>query len=162
MKDRTALIVGAADGVGQAISMKLAMGGATTVLIDTDPAVLAELAGQVAQAGGKAVVMALDPTDAEAVKAAVADLYTRFGSLDILVNNVDHRDGVPISEGTLESWQDSLKQNLNPIVSFCLSVVPEMRKNRYGRIVNVGSIDYLGTPHQANYCTSKSAISALL
>ena len=161
MKDRTAVVVGATDSVGRAISIKLAKGGAQTVLIDSDPAKLDRLAREVAQVGLKAEVIALDATDGKAIKVAVEHLLKRFGSIDILVNNVDHKDGVPISEGTLDSWQDSLKHNLTPIISFCLQVIPEMRKSHYGRIVNVGSIDYLGTPNQSNYCTSKSAVFGL-
>jgi 2-[hydroxy(phenyl)methyl]-succinyl-CoA dehydrogenase BbsC subunit len=161
MKDRTALIVGAADGVGRAISIRLAKSGAKTVLIDSDLGKLTELARKVEETGTRAEVIALDPTDPNAIKAAVATILNKFGSIDILINNVDHKDGVPISEGTIESWERSLKDNLSPIISFCLSVIPEMRKNKYGRIVNVGSIDYLGTPNKSNYCTSKSAVFGL-
>lgn len=161
MKDRTALIVGAANDVGRAISIKFAKSGAKVVLIDSDLKKLNELAQMVEAAGSRAEVVALDPADSGAVKASVDTVCNKFGSIDILVNNIDHRDGVPISEGTLFSWVNSLNENITPVVSFCLNVIPGMRKKQYGRIINVGSLEYLGTPNQSNYCTSKSAIFGL-
>src|SRR5512138_2047827 len=161
MKDRTALIVGAANDVGRAITIRFAQRGARVVLIDSDPRQLIELARMVEEAGARAEIIALDPLDAQAVKAAVDTVSKKFDSIDILVNNIDHKDGVPISESTIEAWERSLKDNITPLVSFCLAVIPVMRKRNYGRIVNVGSLDYLGTPNQANYCAAKSAIFGL-
>lgn len=161
MNNKTALIVGAANDVGQAISLKFARGGANVVLVDSDQKKLDELARKVAEAGSKAEVIALDPTNETAVKAAVNTVLTKFASIDILVNNIDRQDGVPISEGTLATWTTSLNENITPVISFCLNVIPAMRKAKYGRIVNVGSLDYLGTANQSNYCTAKSAIFGL-
>lgn len=161
MKDRTALIVGAANDVGRAISVKFARNGVKTVLIDSDLPKLGEVARTVEEAGSRAEIIALDPTDASAVKAAVDTIAKKFATIDILVNNVDQRQGVPITEATVESWESSLKGNITPVVAFCLNVIPVMKKQKYGRIVNVGSLEYLGTPNQSNYCTSKSAIFGL-
>ena len=161
MKDRTALIVGAANDVGRAITIRFAQRGARVVLIDSDPRQLIELGRMVEEAGARAEIISLDPLDAKAVKAAVDTVSKTFDSIDILVNNIDHKDGVPISESTIEVWERSLKDNITPLVSFCLAVIPVMRKRNYGRIVNIGSLDYLGTPNQSNYCASKSAIFGL-
>lgn len=160
MRDRTALIVGAADDVGQAICVKLATRGASLVLVDSDLRALTDLARKVEEAGSTAKVIAVDPTDASA--RATMDVVSRNSeSIHILVNNVDHRDGVPVAEGRVEAWDHSLRVNLAPVVSFCLNVIPLMRRQGYGRIVNVGSLEYLGAANQANYCASKAAIFGL-
>ena len=161
MKDKIALIVGAANDVGQAISIKFAESGAIVVLIDSDLQKLNKLSLKLEAAGSKAEIIALDPTDSNAVKTAVDTVFKKFGSIDILINNIDHKDGVSISEGTLEIWSNSLNKNIIPVISFCLNVVPAMRKKKYGRIVNVGSFEYLGIPNQSNYCTAKSAVFGL-
>lgn len=158
MKDRIALIVGAANSVGQAISMKFAKNGAKVVLLDTDQQSLNEIAGKVAQAGLKPEVIALDPSDVNAVKAAVETVVSNLKSIDILVNNMDWRDGVSLAEGTVEIWSETFRQNISPVVTFCINVIPAMRKAGYGRIVTVGSLDYLGAANKANYCTAKSAV----
>ncbi len=161
MKDRTALIVGAANDVGRAISIRFARLGAKLVLIDSDRQKLDEVAGKVAEAGSGAESIAVDWANSGAVKIAVDEVARKYGSIDILVNNIDHKDGVPISESTIETWERSLTVNVTPLVSFCLNVIPIMRNKKYGRIVNVGSLEYLGTANQANYSTAKSAIFGL-
>ncbi|ABB31764.1 short-chain dehydrogenase/reductase SDR [Geobacter metallireducens RCH3] len=161
MKDRTALIVGAANDIGGAISVRFAKLGARVVLIDTDRQELDKVSALVAAAGGEAEVIAVDGADSGAVKSTIDGIAGKHGSIDILVNAIDHRDGVPITEGTVETWERSLKENITPLVSFSLNVIPVMKNNKYGRIVNIGSLDYLGTAKQANYSTAKSAIFGL-
>ncbi|WP_026842277.1 SDR family NAD(P)-dependent oxidoreductase [Citrifermentans bremense] len=162
MKDRTALIVGAANDIGGAISVRFAKLGAKVVLIDGDRQRLDTVFALVAAAGGGAAeVIAVDGADSSAVKKAVGRVVNKHGSIDILVNAIDHRDGVPITEGTMETWERSLKENISPLVSFSLNVIPVMKSQQYGRIVNIGSLDYLGTSRQANYSTAKAAIFGL-
>jgi 3-oxoacyl-[acyl-carrier protein] reductase/2-[hydroxy(phenyl)methyl]-succinyl-CoA dehydrogenase BbsC subunit len=158
MKNKIALIAGAANEVGRAISLKFARGGAKLVLVDSDSKSLDALALDKEIAGALLDKVSLDPTDSNSVKAAVAKILEKHGTVDILINNFDHKDGLPISEGTLANWESSLKENLTPVVSFCLNVLPAMRKNNYGRIVTVGSLDYLGAKNQSNYSTAKSAL----
>jgi 3-oxoacyl-[acyl-carrier protein] reductase/2-[hydroxy(phenyl)methyl]-succinyl-CoA dehydrogenase BbsC subunit len=161
MKDRTALIVGAANDIGGAISVRFAKLGARVVLIDADRQKLDMVSALVTAAGAAAEIIAVDGADSGAVKSAVEAVAKKYGSIHILVNAIDHRDGVPITEGTMETWERSLKENITPLVSFSLNVIPVMKNQKYGRIVNIGSLDYLGTPKQANYSTAKSAIFGL-
>ncbi|GAB7027498.1 SDR family NAD(P)-dependent oxidoreductase [Geotalea toluenoxydans] len=160
MKDRVAVIVGATDDVGRAISTRFARSGARTVLIDIDRQPLAETLRMVEEAGGRGEILALDPTDAQAVKGAVESLAKRYDSIDVLVNNIDRKDA-STAASTIESWERSLRDNVVPLVSFCLNIIPVMKKRGYGRIVNVGSLDYLGTANQSPYSTSKSAVFGL-
>ncbi|ACM20782.1 2-[hydroxy(phenyl)methyl]-succinyl-CoA dehydrogenase subunit [Geotalea daltonii FRC-32] len=161
MKDRIAVIVGATDDVGRAISTRFARNGARTVLIDIDRQPLAETLRMVEDVGGRGEIIALDPTDAQAVKTAVASLANRYEAIDILVNNIDRRDASSVAACTIENWERSLKDNVVPLVSFCLNIIPVMKKRNYGRIINVGSLDYLGFANQSPYSTSKSAIFGL-
>lgn len=161
MKDRTALIVGAANEIGRAISVRFASLGAKLVLIDTDRQKLDEVAPKVAAAGAEAECIAVDCTNANAVKSTVDSVVKKYGAIDILVNNIDRRDGVAITESSVELWERSLKENITPLVSFSLNVIPVMKNGKYGRIVNIGDLDYLGTPNRSNYCAAKSAIFGL-
>lgn len=161
MKDRTALIVGAANDIGGAISIRFAKLGARLVLIDSDQQKLEEAAAKAVAAGAEAECIAVDLANSATVSLAVDTIVKKYGTLDILVNAIDHRNGVPITEGTIETWERSLKENITPLVSFSLNVIPVMKNKKYGRIVNIGSLEYLGTPKQANYSAAKSAIFGL-
>lgn len=158
MKEKTALIVGAADDVGSAISMKFAASGAKVVLVDSDRKNLADLAAKLEAAGSKPEVVVLDPQDPAAVKSAIDAVVKKFDSIDIMVSNIDHNNGLPVSESTLDSWSNSLKNNITPLITFSLNVIPVMKEKKYGRIVYVGSLDYLGKANKSNYCTAKSAV----
>lgn len=161
MKNKIALIAGAANEVGQAISIKFARGGAKLILVDSDSQSLDALALDKDVAGALLEKISLDATDSNSVKAAVANVMEKHGAVEILINNFDNKDGLPISEGTLTNWESSLKENLTPVISFSLNVIPVMQKNKYGRIVTVGSLDYLGVQNHSNYSTAKSALFGL-
>jgi 3-oxoacyl-[acyl-carrier protein] reductase/2-[hydroxy(phenyl)methyl]-succinyl-CoA dehydrogenase BbsC subunit len=161
MKNKIALIAGAANEIGQAISIKFAKNGAKLILVDSNSQGLDALALISDVAGALLDKVSFDPTDSNSVKAAVAKILEKHGAVDILINNFDHKDGIPISEGSLINWESSLKENLTPVISFCLNVIPEMQKRKYGRIVTVGSLDYLGVQNRSNYSTAKSALFGL-
>ena len=161
IKDRVALIVGATDDVGQAISIDLAGKGARVAVVDSDSDKLELLINKVKPSGKEAEKIAIDTTNPSEVKTAIDQIVKKYGTLDILVNNVDSDQGLPISDSSFENWENSLKENLNPVVLFSLNVIPGMREKKYGRIINIGSSFYLGFPNKSNYCTSKSALFGL-
>lgn len=158
MKDKTAVIVGAADDIGEAIGSKFARSGAKVVLVDSNQEKLNGIAGKVEAAGFKPEVVVLDPKDSAAVKTAIGNVAKKYNTIDILVNNIDHNDGVPLAESTLDTWSNSFNNNVISLVTFSLNVIPLMRKGKYGRIVYIGSSKYLGVANQSNYCTAKSAV----
>jgi len=161
IKDRVALIAGSTDDVGQAISVDLAKKGAKVVLVDPDSDKLELLVNKLKDKGIQAEKITINTTDPSAVKAAVDQAAQKFGTIDILINNIDHENGIPISESSLQDWENSLKENVSPVVLFSLNVIPRMREKEHGRIVNIGSLSYLGFPNKSNYCTSKSALFGL-
>ncbi len=158
VKDRVVLIVGATDEVGEAISMRLAKAGAKILIADDDQSKIQGLVTKIKDLGGEAIGLEGDPKKADDVKKAVETAVDKFGEIHVLVNNVDDPMSKGISELTYDDWNQSLQNNLNPLFLFCRDVITRMREQKYGRIINSGSIDYLGRKGKSNYSAVKSAI----
>jgi 3-oxoacyl-[acyl-carrier protein] reductase len=160
LRGRTALVTGAARGIGRAIAIRYAAEGASLVLADVQEA--AELRDALRRAGSTALSYRVDITDAAAVEAMVADAVGSLGSLDILVNNAGIITRGSFADLTLETWKKVLDVNLNGTFNCCKAVVPHMVRKGFGRIVNISSIagkigDVTAAPA---YGTSKGAINA--
>jgi 3-oxoacyl-[acyl-carrier protein] reductase len=160
LRGRTALVTGAARGIGRAIALRYAAEGASLVLVDVQEAT--ELCDALRKAGSKALSYRVDITDAAAVEDMVADAVGSLGSLDILVNNAGIITRGSFADLTLETWKKVLDVNLNGNFNCCKAVVPHMVRNGYGRIVNISSIagkigDVTAAPA---YGTSKGAVNA--
>lgn len=138
LRDRVALVTGAAGAIGGAVAKAFAQEGAALCLADR--AGTSAIAGEVAALGGRAIEAALDVTKRAEIDAAVAATLGAFGRLDILVNVA----GIVSmgSAATLEEaeWDRVLDINLKGSFLACQAVIPAMRAQRYGRIVNLGSI----------------------
>ena len=160
LRAKTALVTGAARGIGRAIALRFASEGASVVLADVLDA--SGVADSVTRSGGRALSVRLDITDAAAVRRMVADSLQAFGSIDILVNNAGIIARGTILELTEEAWGRVLDVNVNGTFNCCKSVIPHMVRNRSGRIVNITSVagktgDITAAPA---YGTSKGAINA--
>lgn len=156
---QTAVVTGAATGIGEAIGRRLARAGATVAVADIDR----DGANGVAQSiGGASFAVALDVTQREAVEAAVADVLGRTGRIDIWVNNAGIAGrAAPLWEQTDEDWQRILAINLTGVFHCCRAVIPEMRRRRYGRIVNIASIaGKEGNPNMTGYSATKAGVIA--
>ena len=99
-----------------------------------------------------------DPKDREDVKRAVQEALDKFGEIHILVLNVDDSLSKGISEITYDDWNQSFQNNLDPVFLFCSEVILRMREQKYGRVINIGSLDYLGRQGRSHYSAAKSAI----
>jgi NAD(P)-dependent dehydrogenase (short-subunit alcohol dehydrogenase family) len=135
---RVALVTGAAGAIGSAAARAFAREGATLVLLDLAP--LDAVARTLAAAGSVVATRSADVRDAAAIAAAVAEAEARFGRIDILVNVagvVSHGAPEAVSEA---EWDRVLDINLKSTFLFCRAVLPIMRRQRYGRIVNLGSV----------------------
>ena len=93
-------------------------------------------------------------------KSSVFFLYLakKFGSIDILINAVDYINCKPILETSIDDWDSSLNNNLDPMFLFTKCVIPKMQAKKYGRIVNISDFNYLGMPGTSNYAAAKSGI----
>jgi 2-dehydro-3-deoxy-L-rhamnonate dehydrogenase (NAD+) len=157
---QTALVTGAATGIGEAIAKRLAAAGATVAVLDLDRAG-AELVAAALSAGSFAIET--DVTQAASAKAAIEEAIRRTGRIDILVNNAGIAGrAAPIWEQTDEDWQRNIAVNLTGVFNLCRAVVPHMRSRGYGRIVNIASIaGKEGNPRMVPYSATKAGVIGL-
>jgi 3-oxoacyl-[acyl-carrier protein] reductase len=159
---KTALVTGAARGIGQAIAVKLAQAGADLALCDVQTDWLAETAGLVAGLGRKAECCAADVSQAAAVQAAVDQAERALGRIDILVNNAGITRDMFLARMSEADWDAVLDVNLKGTFLFTKAVARLMMKQRAGAIVNVASvIGLIGNAGQCNYSASKAGVIAL-
>jgi 3-oxoacyl-[acyl-carrier protein] reductase len=159
---RRALITGASKGIGRAIARRLAKSGAQLVLCARSEAGLREAASEITAAGGTALAVPCDVTQAAQVASAVEAACTAFGGIDLLVNNAGLVARVPLVDMTEAVYDQVLDVNLKGPYLFCRAVLPGMLARRFGRIVNIGSISStLGTQRLTAYCASKWGLLGL-
>jgi len=163
LSGRTALVTGASRGIGRAIAEAFAEHGADVALCGRDTVALAEVRDAVAARGRRALVLAADVTDPEAVRAMVADAIAGLGALDVVVNNAGGNTfQVPFAEMRPSGWEKGLRLNLGSVVAVCRAVAPHLLERRSGSVVNVASVAGLaGSPGMAHYGTAKAAVIAL-
>lgn len=162
LKGRTAIVTGAARGIGLACVQRLLASGARCALWDIDPKAL-EAARTTLQGQGEIETTAVDITNPEAVRSALEICIQRFGSADILVNNAGIA-GVSkkLWECSVEEWAAVINLNIMGVFHCCHAVVPEMLKRGKGRIVNIASIaGKEGNPNASHYSASKAAVMGL-
>src|SRR6516165_12335401 len=160
LNGRTAVVTGGAQGFGRAITERFVASGAKVAIWDNDQA-LAEKAAQ--EIGNAVSPYKVDVTDSAAVDNTRDATVAAFGKIDILVNNAGIA-GVnkTVWETDLEEWRKVLRVNLDGPFICCKAIVPQMQKQRYGRIVNIASIaGKEGNPNAAHYSASKAGLIAL-
>ena len=156
---QTALVTGAARGLGYAAARRLAADGARVALFDRDAEALAAAAEALAAEGVDVLPHAVDVTDEEGVRAAVAAVLAAEGRIDVLVNNAGIYPHRPFEELTYAEWRHVLAVNLDSVFLCTHAVYPGMRERRYGRIVNVSSATFfIGYAGLAAYIASKGGI----
>jgi len=167
-QDKVALISAAGAGIGRATATIVAREGGTVVAVDVEPAALERLAAEIVATGGRALPLRADALDAASVEDAVRRALDAYGRIDILVNAVGgstivSRPAAPLDELTLEEWQKLLHFNLTGTFLFCHAVVPVMKRQRSGKIVNLSSIAGRGLSRESSsaYATAKGGIIAL-
>jgi NAD(P)-dependent dehydrogenase (short-subunit alcohol dehydrogenase family) len=158
VKDRVALISCATDEVGAAIGLRLAEKGAKVIISGSDQGKVDSLVSTIKAKGGYAVGLTVDATQPGEVKTAVAKLLADFGKVDILINNADFQNASKIQDMSDAQWQESFTANLSPVFHFCRELIPGMRTQQHGRIVNIGNIEYIGWPGKSSYSAAKSAL----
>jgi len=160
---RVIIVTGAGQGIGKVYALGLAAEGATVVATDlTDPA---PVAAQIVAAGGQAMSGAADVTDAPAVQALVDAAIARFGTVHGLVNNAAIFTVLarkPFYEIDSDEWDRVMQVNTRGSFECAKAVVPAMRAQKYGKIVNVASGTlFKGSPGMMHYVASKGAVVAM-
>lgn len=160
---KTAMITGAAVGIGRACAIRLAQEGAALLLLDRDAAALDVLQQELAGYGTPILACPCDVSDAAAVQQAVVAATERFGGVDILINNAAvWRSSKPFLELTQADWQQYLSVNVMGVVYCTQAVLGGMLHRGYGRIVNVASVaGVYGNANMVQYSASKGAVIAM-
>ncbi|HEX8465005.1 MAG TPA: 3-oxoacyl-[acyl-carrier-protein] reductase [Abditibacterium sp.] len=157
LENQVAFITGARRGIGRAIALKFAHNGANCVLIArTAPD---ELADEIRGLGRRALALAVDVSDADAVERAVKEATKEFGKIDVLVNNAGINEDGLLIRMKLEQWQHVIDVNLSGAFYATKAVARPMLKAERGRIINISSvIGQMGNAGQANYAASKAGL----
>ncbi|HSE79882.1 MAG TPA: SDR family oxidoreductase [Alphaproteobacteria bacterium] len=157
---RVALVTGAGRNIGRAIALALASGGASIVVnARRNNAEADAVAGEIAAAGGAALALLADVTDADAVGRMVEAAVARFGRLDILVNNAAVRRETPIDRMTLADWREILAITLDGAFNCVAASLPHLRACGAGTIVNIGGLTaHTGAKNRAHVVTAKAGL----
>jgi NAD(P)-dependent dehydrogenase (short-subunit alcohol dehydrogenase family) len=164
MKDReltgkNAVITGASKGLGKAIALALAENGANLALISRDIEKLNQVAEEVKKLGVEAYAFKADITDEMQVDAVCKKITGHFNRVHILINNAGINIRKPITDFTMVEWRTVMDTNVTGAFLMCRALVPYMKGNGYGRIINLTSImSHVGLPGRSVYAASKSAL----
>jgi 3-oxoacyl-[acyl-carrier protein] reductase len=160
IEGRTALVTGASKGIGRAISLELAsMGVKVAVNYNTSEDAALEVVKTIGGHGGKAFIVQADVSNLDQVASMVDKINEAWGSVDILVNNAGIiNDGLLIRMSD-DAWHKVIETNLNGTFYCTRAVLRSMVRNRWGRVINIGSVVGIrGNFGQTNYSASKAAI----
>jgi NAD(P)-dependent dehydrogenase (short-subunit alcohol dehydrogenase family) len=160
LKDRVALVSGAARGIGQVYCLALAREGAKVVAADILSC--AETVAKVEEAGGEALGITVDIANTESTQSMANQTLRRFGRIDILVNNAAVLvKPTPFDQIPESDWDRVMAVNIKGMWQCCKAVVPVMRQQGKGKIINISSDTiWHGTPLRLHYVASKGAVFA--
>ena len=164
LEGRVAIVTGGGHGIGKAYAARLAEEGARVVVAEVDAAAARAVAAELAAAGRQALAVATDVSDRASVDEMVRRAVEAFGRIDVLVNNAAIFATVPMSRAPFDQidpseWDRMMAVNLRGTWLASCAVVPQMRKQRYGKIINISSGTALkGSASRIHYVTSKAGI----
>ncbi|MEQ8514380.1 MAG: SDR family oxidoreductase [Chromatocurvus sp.] len=160
---RIAIVTGAAQGIGAELAQGLALAGASVVV--TDIGDCAAVAAGIEAAGGQALAVQADVTDDQSLANLVEATCSRFGGLDILVNNAALFGELQLTlmeDIDLEVWDAVMRVNVRGVWQACRAVLPELRRRGGGKILNIASNRvFSGYPGMLHYDASKGAVVAM-
>jgi 3-hydroxybutyrate dehydrogenase len=160
---KTAIVTGAASGIGRHIALTFARAGARVAIADVDPAAAAAVVDEIAGAGGQGLAVAMDVTVEQAVQDGVASVIAAFGGVDILVSNAGLQIVHAIEEFSFQDWKRLTSVHLDGAFLTTRACLPHMYRSGHG-----GSIIYMGSVHskeasklKAPYVTAKHGLIGL-
>jgi NAD(P)-dependent dehydrogenase (short-subunit alcohol dehydrogenase family) len=156
---RTALVTGAASGIGRAIAHRLAGSGAAIAVLDVDEAGAGRTAAEIAAGGGRAVAVAADVSSGPAVRDAVGRARAALGPLHVLVNNAGVCSFFPFTALEEAEWDRMFAVHVKGAFHATKAALPDMIEAHWGRVVNVSSVGGLkGSPALTHYAAAKAAL----
>ena len=171
LKDKVVIVTGGAHGIGKAYCKGFAGAGARVVIADIDMPGAEAAAGEIGKANGGHVgaihesplPIHVDVSSEDATKKMAAQTLERFGRVDVLINNAAVFSVVPMNRGRIETidpaeWDKLMAVNLRGLFFCCRAVLPTMRTQKSGKIINIASgTVFAGAPGRIHYVTSKAA-----
>lgn len=160
---RTAIVTGAASGMGRATAQLLAAMGASVAVTDFNGDGAEAVAGEIAAAGGTAKAWALDVADGARVETVVREIVEAFGGIDILINNAGVSDALPLDDLRYpEAWDRLLAVMLTGTQQMVRAALPYLKASDAARVVNIASTEALGaTAGHSAYSAAKAGITGL-
>ncbi len=156
---KTALVTGAAGGIGRSCAQKLAEAGASLIVTDIDEAGIEKTVSLITEAGGTARALAQDVTQEDVWADIIGDIKAHEGALNVLVNNAGIAIGASIIDMSLEDWHRQTAINLDGVFLGCKHAIPLMAESGSGSIINISSIAGLrGAAGLAGYCATKGGV----
>lgn len=163
LKGKTALVTGAARGIGKAVAKLLAQHGANSIVADVDISEAKKVVDEFHKGGLDAAAVKLDVADPDAITEATDWIWEKFGGIDIMVNNAGINANVPIPEMTIEQWDRVVDIDLRGTHLCSQAALKHMMKKGGGRIVNMGSMagQIGGLKVSPDYSAAKAGVICL-
>ncbi|HYY24176.1 MAG TPA: SDR family NAD(P)-dependent oxidoreductase [Candidatus Udaeobacter sp.] len=163
LKDRVVIVTGGAHGIGKAYCLAFGKSGSRVVVADIDEPAAEQVARQITNdIGARALAVHVDVSDEKSTKEMAAAVLQRFDRIDVLINNAAIFATIPMNRGrietiTSEEWDKLMAVNLKGLFFCCRAVLPTMRAQKSGKIINIASgTVFNGSPGRIHYVTSKA------
>ncbi len=157
-EQRTAIVTGAARGIGAAVARRLSEDGFAVAVLDLDEAACRPVVEAIESAGGKALAVGVDVADEQAVEAAVSRVAAELGAPTVLVNNAGITRDNLLFKMTTDDWDAVMNVHLRGAFLMSRATQKHMIEAAWGRIVNLSSTSALGNRGQANYSAAKAGM----
>lgn len=159
LEGKTAIVTGAGQGIGRAIALAFAKEGAAVWVADLFEERAQQTCALIHECGGTGFPDKVDVADEESVKGMVSRALGKLQRIDVLVNNAGVELLKAMEDITAEEWDRLMAVNVRGVFFCCKHVVPHMKRQGKGNIINMGSsAGYIGAPFQTLYCASKGAV----
>ncbi|GAB3867563.1 3-oxoacyl-ACP reductase FabG [Nocardioides maradonensis] len=157
---RTAIVTGAARGIGAAVARRLAADGLAVAVLDLDESACADVVKQIEADGGRAVAVGVDVSDEAAVAAGVERVAAELGEPTVLVNNAGITRDNLIFKMSIDDWEQVMGVHLRGSFLMTRAVQGHMTKAGHGRVVTMSSTSALGNRGQVNYAAAKGGLES--
>ena len=161
LKDKVALVTGAAGGIGEAVAHLFASEGAKVAVQDINAEGVEKVVGALRAEGKDAMAVVGNITSKTECERMVGEVVGQFGGLHILINNAGVNRDSMVKKMSEEHWDQVIDVNLKGTFLMCQAALEPMSNGKYGKIVNTASIGALGNMGQANYSASKAGVIGL-
>ena len=159
LESKVAIVTGARRGIGEAIALKLAENGAKVVITDIDQGDCELVVEKIKKAGGEGLALKLDVTDEDNIKEVIKTVKEKFERIDILINNAGIFIQEELDKMDTSKIEKILDVNLKGVILCSKYVIPEMKNQKYGKIISTASIaGFVGFELSSIYCATKGGI----